>query len=87
LRLAFALSTFEASGKFEPSIREWKAKPAANQTFSNFRIFMQKAFADQKRHDKTTAKAAGRGIANSATAMKSWIRLTKPRRQRSLLPR
>jgi hypothetical protein len=67
LRLAFALSTFEASGKFEPSIREWKAKPAANQTFANFRIFMQKAFADRKKHEKTNAKAAGRGIANSAT--------------------
>ena len=67
LRLAFGLSTFEASGEFEPSIREWKAKPAADQTFPNFRIFMQKAFADRKKHDKTTAKSAGRGIANSAT--------------------
>ncbi|KAL7502859.1 hypothetical protein ACHAXN_000746, partial [Cyclotella atomus] len=67
LRLAFALSTFEASGEFEPSIREWKAKPAANQTFTNFRIFMQKVFADRKKHDKTTTKAAGCGIANSAT--------------------
>jgi hypothetical protein len=28
---------------------------------------MQKAFANQKKHDKTTAKSAGRGIANSAT--------------------
>lgn len=67
LRLAFALSTFEASGEFEPSIREWKAKPAVDQTFPNFRIFMQKAFTDRKKHDKTTAKSAGRGIANSAT--------------------
>ena len=70
LRLAFGLSTFEASEEFEPSIREWKAKPAANQTFTNFRIFMQKAFVDRKKHDKTTAKAAGRGIANSATDAK-----------------
>jgi ribosomal protein S10 len=28
---------------------------------------MQKAFADRKKHDKTTAKSGGRGIANSAT--------------------
>jgi len=67
LRLAFALSTFESAGEFEPSIREWKAKPAIDRTFPNFRIYMQKAFADRKKHDKTTAKSAGRGIANSAT--------------------
>ena len=28
---------------------------------------MQKVFADRKKHDKTTTKAAGCGIANSAT--------------------
>ena len=67
LRLAFALATFEASGEFEPSIREWKAKPVADRTFAKFRIFMQRAFTDQSKHNKTTAKASGHGIANSAT--------------------
>ena len=67
LRLAFALATFEASGEFEPSIREWKAKPVANRTFTNFRIFMQKAFTDRNKHNKSTAQSTGRGIANSAT--------------------
>ena len=66
LRLAFALATFEASGEFEPSICEWKAKPVGNRTFANFRIFMQRAFTDRSKHNKMTAKASGRGIANSA---------------------
>lgn len=67
LRLAFALATFEASGEFEPSIREWKAKPVADRTFTNFRIFMQKAFTDRNKHNKSTAQSTGRGIVNSAT--------------------
>eukprot|EP01082_Thalassiosira_pseudonana_P004637 g4040.t1 g4040 contig15:204992-206117(-) len=67
LRLAFALATFEASGEFEPSIREWKAKPVADRTFTKFRIFMQKAFTDRNKHNKSTAQSTGRGIVNSAT--------------------
>lgn len=67
LRLAFALTTFETSGEFDPSIREWKAKPTAEQTFPAFRTFIQKAFTDRTKHNKTTAKTAGHGIANSAT--------------------
>lgn len=67
LRLAFALTTFEASKEFDPDIRRWKDKDPADKTFPNFRIFMQKAFTDRNKHDKTTAKASGHGIANSAT--------------------
>jgi hypothetical protein len=67
LRLAFVLATFEASGEFDPSIREWKAKPAVDRTFTNFRVFMQRAFTDRTKHNKSTAKSTGRGIANSAT--------------------
>eukprot|EP01082_Thalassiosira_pseudonana_P009571 g8616.t1 g8616 contig3:500456-501555(+) len=55
------------SGEFEPSIHEWKAKPVADRTFTNFRIFMQKAFTDRNKHNKSTAQSTGRGIANSAT--------------------
>jgi len=29
LRLAFALATFQASGEFEPALRDWEAKPKA----------------------------------------------------------
>ena len=44
-----------------------ESKPSRQSNLPNFRIFMQKAFTDRKKHDKTTAKSAGRGIANSAT--------------------
>ncbi len=31
LRLAFALSTFQSSGEFEPALREWETKPKQNR--------------------------------------------------------
>ena len=58
---------FEALGKFNPAIREWKAKLAASRTFANFHVFMKKAFTDQTKHNKSTVKAIDHGIANSAT--------------------
>ncbi len=67
LRLAFALATFQASGKFEPALRDWEAKPKADQTFVNFRVFIQKEFGKQHKQNKTTAKSVGYGIANSIT--------------------
>jgi hypothetical protein len=35
--------------------------------FTNFRVFMQKEFGKHPKHNKTTAKLAGFGIANSVT--------------------
>jgi hypothetical protein len=67
LRLAFALSTFQSSGKFEPALREWETKPKADQTFLNFRVFVQKEFRKHNTQNKTTAKSVGHGIANSIT--------------------
>jgi hypothetical protein len=67
LRLAFALATFQASGEFEPALCNWEAKPKANQTFVNFRVFIQKEFRKQHKQNKTTAKSVGYGIANSIT--------------------
>jgi len=67
LRLAFALATFQASGEFEPALREWGVKPKADQTFANFRVFMQKEFGKHHKQNKTTAKSVGYGIANSIT--------------------
>ena len=67
LRLAFALATFQASGEFESALREWEAKPKANQTFANFRVFMQKEFGKQYKQNKTTAESVGNGIANNIT--------------------
>ena len=67
LQLAFALSTFQASGEFEPALREWEAKPKADQTFVNFRVFVRKEFGKHTKQNKTTAKSVGHGIANSIT--------------------
>jgi hypothetical protein len=67
LRLAFALATFQSVGDFEPALREWEVKPTADQTFANFRIFMQKEFGNHHKQNKTTAKSVGYGISNSIT--------------------
>jgi len=42
-------------------------KPKADQTFANFRIFMQKEFEKHHKQNKTTTKSVGFGIANSVT--------------------
>ena len=65
LRLAFALATFHALGEFEPALRDWEAKPKADQTFANFRVIIQNEFGKQHLHNKTTSKSVGYGIANS----------------------
>ena len=67
LRLAFALATFQASGKFESALCEWEVKPKVDQTFTNFRVFMQKEFGKHHKQNKTTAKSVGFGISNSVT--------------------
>eukprot|EP00956_Cyclotella_meneghiniana_P030339 scaffold75931_cov19-Cyclotella_meneghiniana.AAC.1 len=67
LRLAFALATFEASGEFEPALRDWDAKKKSEKTFPKFRVYMQQEFGKQHQHNKTTAKSVGHGIANSVT--------------------
>jgi bacterioferritin-associated ferredoxin len=67
LRLAFALSTFEASGEFEAPLCEWKARPLIDRTFAKFRVFLQKEYANRNKHNKTTAQSTGRGIANALT--------------------
>jgi hypothetical protein len=51
LRLAFALATFQLSGEFESALCEWEVKPTTDQTFANFRIFMQNEFG--KHHKQT----------------------------------
>jgi hypothetical protein len=67
LRLAFALATFQSSGEFKSALREWEVKPKADQTFANFRFFMQKEFGKHHKQNKSTTKSVGYGIANSIT--------------------
>ena len=42
-------------------------KPKVDQTFANFRSFMQKEFGKHHKQNKTTAKSVGYGIANILT--------------------
>ncbi len=42
-------------------------KPKVDQTFANFRIFMQKEFWKPHKQNKTTTKSVGYGIANTFT--------------------
>jgi len=65
LRLAFALATFQASGEFESALHEWEVKLKVDQTFANFRVFMQKELGKHHKQNKTTAKLVGFGIASS----------------------
>ena len=67
LRHAFALATFQASGKFESALCKWEVKLKVDQMFANFPVFMQKEFGKHHKQNKTTAKSVGFGIANSVT--------------------
>ncbi|KAL7483889.1 hypothetical protein ACHAW6_009529 [Cyclotella cf. meneghiniana] len=64
LRLAVALSAFEASGEYDAVIHKWNAKATADKTFSNFCPYIQCKFTKCTKHNKATAKSVGRGIAN-----------------------
>eukprot|EP00804_Cyclotella_cryptica_P015656 CCRYP_003653-RA/>CCRYP_003653-RA protein AED:0.40 eAED:0.40 QI:0/0/0/1/0.5/0.66/3/0/324 len=64
LRLAFALATFADSGEFEPALRDWDAEKCnATRRSPTF----ESEFGKHHKQNKTTAKAAGHGIANNVT--------------------
>ncbi len=65
LRLATALCWFQQSGEFDSALELWETKPAASKTLSAFRVYIQKEFAKRTKRDKQTAKASGRGLANT----------------------
>eukprot|EP00804_Cyclotella_cryptica_P022255 CCRYP_017925-RA/>CCRYP_017925-RA protein AED:0.39 eAED:0.39 QI:0/-1/0/1/-1/1/1/0/386 len=66
MRLAVALAAFQASGEYDAAIRDWETKPVADKTFKHFRPFIQREFTKRVKHDKTSAKSVGKGIANQA---------------------
>ena len=68
LRLMTARTWFEQSGEFDLALERWDALPAAQKTFTSFRVMIQKEFAKHNKRDKQTAKGTGRGLANSITA-------------------
>lgn len=68
LRLMTARTWFEQSGEFDFALERWEALPAAQKTFTAFRVMIQKEFAKHNKRDKQTAKGAGRGLANNVSA-------------------
>ena len=58
-----ALKSFKNAGDFDPAIREWEARPVANQTYANLKVVMCTEYSKLNRHDATTARATGHASA------------------------
>jgi hypothetical protein len=67
LLLSYAVSTYQVSGQFDAAMREWHAKPTADKTFPNFRVYIQNEYTKQVKRNRSTAGSVGKGIANAAT--------------------
>jgi hypothetical protein len=51
-----ALHFLKASGKFDPVVREWEQKPAAQKTWANIKTFISLEYAKENKQNKLTAK-------------------------------
>jgi len=51
-----ALYYLKKTGEYDAAVREWEAKPAANRTWSNIKIFMAAEYAKENKQNKQTAK-------------------------------
>ncbi len=63
--LAKALKSFKDAGDYDPSIREWEARPVAMQMYANLNVLMCAEYAKLNRKDSTTARATGHASANN----------------------
>jgi hypothetical protein len=68
LRLALILAHIKSTGEYDNAVREWDNKPAADKTFANLSPFITIEFTKRNK-SQDTAKNAGFGIANAATAL------------------
>lgn len=66
MRLAIALTSFQALGEYDASIHDWEAKPAHNKMFTNFHPFIQHEFTKSIKSNNTSVKSIGKGIVNQA---------------------
>lgn len=62
--LAKALKSFKDAGDYDAVIREWEAKPVANQTYTNLKVVMCTEFSKLNRQDATSARATGHAAIN-----------------------
>jgi len=55
-RRDIALFQFKATGEFDPAVREWEAKPAAQKTWANIKTFISTEYAKENKQNKLSAK-------------------------------
>ena len=55
-RRDIALFQFKATGEFDPAVREWEAKPAAQKTWANIKTFISSEYAKENKQNKLSAK-------------------------------
>jgi len=55
-RTDMALYYLKKTGEYDAAVREWEAKPAANRTWANIKIFMSAEYAKENKQNKQTAK-------------------------------
>ena len=55
-RRDIALFHLKATGEFDPAIRKWEAKPAAQKTWANIKTFILAEYAKENKQNKLTAK-------------------------------
>ena len=55
-RRNIALFQLKATGEFNPAVREWEAKPAADKTWVNIKTFISAEYAKENKQNKLSAK-------------------------------
>ena len=55
-RRDIALFQLKATGEFDPAVREWEAKPAAQRTWANIKTFISSEYAKENKQNKLSAK-------------------------------
>jgi hypothetical protein len=51
-----ALFYLKATGEYNPAVREWENKTAANKTWANIKVFTSNEFAKENKQTEVTAK-------------------------------
>ena len=51
-----ALFYLKAAGEFNPAVREWESKLAADKTWANIKIFISAEYAKENKQNKCTTK-------------------------------
>ena len=55
-RRDIALFHLKATGEFDPAVREWEAKPAAEKTWANIKTFISAEYAKENKQNNLSAK-------------------------------